>query len=180
MTHRNFIAAAGLVLTLGGLAAAGSASAPANGQFVKTAAFDEIAQTRSGQLAVQDAYAASVREFGRHMVADSTKLEDGLMRIAAKDNFTVPNTVDARRQAAMNKLSGLSGNAFDREYILEMVVEDRATVATLQNEALYGRSPDLVNWAKSALPVMQNDLRLAKQLQDEQKAAATSGVLTSK
>ncbi len=165
MSHQNPIA--GLLLLSSGLAAERNINTAANdAQFARNAAIDNIEQTRSGKLAVADGYAAKVREFAKRMVDDSTKLDDQLMGIASKDNFTVPDTLDANGHAAFGKLNGLSGAAFDREYIFEMVVEDKGTIAALQNEALYGRNKDLVNWATAALPVIQNDLRIAREIQE--------------
>src|SRR5579875_627875 len=89
--------------------------------FAMKAAQGGMAEVQLGQLAAQKATNPDVKAFGQQMVDDHTKANDDLKSVAQGENITLPASLDAKDQAEYTKLQGLSGAAFDRAYVKDMV-----------------------------------------------------------
>jgi len=137
------VANAGLFLTLSCPAGAQSNAKKSDAQFASETAAANIVNIELGKLAEKKDYFYRVRDFGKSMVDDRTKLNDQLKAIAAKDNIKIPSTLDAKGKDVPAKLSQLSAVAFDQEYLRAMVLDHQKTVADFQNETLYGMNKDL-------------------------------------
>lgn len=122
--------------------------------FAKTAAQVGLAQMKLGQLAVHQASSPQVKDLGQRMVNDYKAMER-LKAIAAKDNILLPSTLSARDQSTINRLSSLSGPAFDKAYMDSMMKEHDTAISLFQNEANAGSNADLKNFASSTLPLLQ-------------------------
>ncbi len=131
-------------------------------RFARNAAEGGLLEVKLGQLAEQKASSQEVKQFGQRMVTDHTKLNNDLMSVASKDNITLPTQLGPRDQAVYDRLSNLSGTAFDRAYIRDMVRDHEKDVTDFQREANNGTNPDLKNFASSNLPTLQEHLQLAR------------------
>ena len=69
-----------------------------------------------------------------------------------------------KHQALKKKLSALTGAAFDREYMSQMVKDHSSAVALFQGQATNGTDADLKNWAAKTLPTLQEHLRMAREV----------------
>lgn len=167
---------AALVLLSGGAAIAQKSddATKSNGQkitttdqkFVKDAASGGMAEVQFGQLAAQKASNAQVKQFGQRMIDDHTKADNQLKSIASKDNITLPSEMSARDKTTYDSLSKLSGTAFDRAYMRDMVKDHQTDVNEFQKEANNGSNPDLKSFAGTTLPTLQEHLRLARETND--------------
>src|SRR5512140_2446637 len=93
-----------------------AATSPASDdQFATKAAQAGLAEVELGRLASQKAQSPEVKQFAEQMVNDHTQANQQLKQAAAGMN--IPESLDPEHQALKDKLSGLSGNDFDREYI---------------------------------------------------------------
>jgi putative membrane protein len=147
--------------------------AAADHQFAMKAAQGGLAEVELGRLATEKASSDEVKKFGQRMVDDHSKANDELKSEAQKKNITLPSSVDAKDKALMDRLSKLSGAAFDRAYMSAMVKDHRTDVAEFQNEASNGHDADLKAWAAKTLPTLQDHL---KQAESVDQAVGTSGV----
>jgi putative membrane protein len=121
-----------------GASAAGASSATlsnADRKFAREAAQGGLAEVELGRLATQKGQSDQVKQFGQRMIDDHTKANDQLKSVAAKDNITVPTSIDAKDQALKDKLSGLSGAEFDRNYMRSMVKDHEKDISEFQKEA---------------------------------------------
>jgi len=143
----------------------------ADATFAMKAAQGGMAEIKLGQLAVEKASNPGVKSFGQKMVDDHSKANDELKSVAAKDNMTLPATLSAKDQALYNKLSALSGPAFDKAYMKAMVKDHEEDIKEFQKEASKGTNPGIKNFASATLPTLQEHLELAKST--EQKATAS-------
>lgn len=141
-----------------------------DGTFAVKAAQGGIAEVKLGQLALQKASNPDVKSFGQKMIDDHTKANDQLKAAAAKNRMTLPATMNAKDQGLYNKLSNLSGAAFDKSYMKAMVKDHENDIKEFQNEANKGMNPDIKNFASATLPTLQEHLELAKSA--EQKVTA--------
>jgi len=155
--------------------AAGTANAPAADQrFMKEAAKGGMAEVELGKLAEEKASNAKVKDFGRRMAEDHGKANDELKSIAMTKHVTLDTSMDAMHKAEQNKLSRLSGDAFDRAYINSMVQDHKKDVATFRREAKSAKDPDVRAFAEKALPTLEDHLKTVMDIQKEVSGAAAS------
>jgi putative membrane protein len=108
----------------------------ANAQrFVREASMGNHAEIQLGQLAVQRAQNQDVREFAQRMIDDHTRAQNQLEQVVRPANIEMPRELGPQHQQIEQRLSGLEGNAFDREYIDVMVQEHQETIELLSERA---------------------------------------------
>lgn len=139
----------------------------ADHKFVMMAAMGGMAEVEMGRLAAQKGASDEVRQFGQRMVDDHSKANEELMRVASSKGMTPPTALDAKHQAAMQKLSALSGEKFDKEYVKMMVGDHKKDVAEFQKEAGRGMDADIKAFAASTLPTLQEHLQMIQRINDK-------------
>src|ERR1044071_9022738 len=127
--------------------------------FVTKAAHGGLAEVKLGTLATQKAANADVKAFGQQMVDDHSKANDELKQLASTKGITLPTDIDAKDQATYDRLSKLSGAAFDRAYMHDMVMDHRTDVNEFKREADRGADADLKAWASKTLPTLEHHLQ---------------------
>ena len=132
-------------------------------KFAEEAASGGAAEVEMGKLASEKASNDKVKQFGQRMVTDHSRAGNELKTLANKKNMTLPDSPDAKSKAMMDKISKLSGAAFDKAYMQDMVKDHQKDVAEFQKESSNGADPDLKNWAATTLPTLQEHLRMAKE-----------------
>jgi putative membrane protein len=139
--------------------------------FAKNAAEGGMAEVELGKLAADKATNEDVKAFGKRMVDDHTKAGDQLKGIAAKENIQLPTELNAKDKAQKDRLSKLSGEAFDRAYINHMVMDHKQDVADFQKEANNGQDDAIKNFAQQTLPTLQDHLKQAQDAQIKVRGA---------
>jgi putative membrane protein len=142
--------------------AAGSSLSAADRKFVDDAAGGGMAEVALGKLAEQKAGNAQVREFGSRMVTDHGKANDELKSLASAKGMQLPAAMPKKHQAAVDKLSKLSGTDFDKAYMKHMVDDHKMDVSKFDKQAKSGTDPDLKAWAAKTLPTLQDHLQQAQ------------------
>lgn len=117
-----------------------------------------------GQLAAAKATSQAVKDFGNRMVSDHGKANDALKQIATNKNVTLPTTQSAEESKVSNELSKKSGKAFDKAYMADMIKGHEQTIAKLKKAEKTVTDPDLKNWLTQYLPVFEDHLKQAKQV----------------
>ena len=110
------------------------------------------------------------------MVDDHSKANDELKTLAKNKNITVPGDLEAKDKAERDRLSKLSGEAFDRAYMNAMLQDHRKDVSEFRTESTKGRDADVKAFASKTLPTLEDHLKLAQQTE---KAVGTSGTAKS-
>jgi putative membrane protein len=135
----------------------------ADSTFAMKSAQGGMAEVELGNLAVQKASSQKVKQFGQQMVEDHTKANEELKTIAAGKGITLPSKIDPPSQATQKHLSMMTGAAFDRAYMEDMVKDHQKDVAEFQKEADSGTDPDLKAFAAKTLPTLQQHLKMAQE-----------------
>ena len=104
-----------------------------------------------GQLATEKAASPDVKQFGQRMVDDHTKANDQLKQVASDEGLTVPDKLDAKDAATKARLEKLSGKAFDRAYMHDMVLDHTKDVSDFRMESKNATDPAVKNFAKETL-----------------------------
>jgi putative membrane protein len=140
--------------------------------FVMKAAEGGMAEVELGKLAAEKASSSDVKNFGQKMADDHGKANDELKQLAEKKNITLPTAISAKDKATYNRLSKLSGAAFDRAYMQDMLKDHQTDISEFQYEARSGADSEFRGFASKTLPTLQEHLKMA---QTTNGAVATSG-----
>jgi putative membrane protein len=151
----------------------------ADSGFAKEAAEGGLAEVQLGKLATEKASNGDVKKFGQMMVDDHSKANDQLSQIAQSKHLTVPQKISSKDQATYDRLSGLTGDAFDRAYIRLMVEDHKKDVQEFKKQSTSGADPELKQFASTTLPTLEKHLQDAQSIATRLgQTAATSGTDT--
>ena len=149
--------------TPGTTAQSGSARVPSTDRaFMSKAAQGGLAEVQLGQLATQQGSSDAVKQFGQRMVDDHTHANNELMQVALQKQITLPKSLSKKDQNVKTRLSKLSGAAFDRAYMADMVKDHQLDIADFQKEADSGQDPDVKAFAAKTLPTLKEHLTMAE------------------
>lgn len=126
--------------------------------FAIRAAQGGAAEVKMGKLASEKASDPDVKAFGQQMADDHTTANDQLTSVAKQENMTLPSNLTAKDEAMYNRLEKLSGVAFDKAYVADMLKDHEADVKEFQKEAHSGQDAAIKNFAAQTLPVLQEHL----------------------
>jgi putative membrane protein len=158
---RKIVSTIAVVALLGSVPALATLSG-ADKTFATEAAHGGLAEVQMGQLALQKASSPQVKEFAQLMVTGHTQANQDLMQLAKAENLTLPTQLDPKHKSEMDRLSAMSGNAFDAAYMQHMVQDHKKTVADFQKQAQSGSDPALKSFAQKYLPIIQQHLQMAE------------------
>lgn len=137
--------------------------------FMTEAAKGGMAEVELSRLATTKSQNAEVKKYANQMIQDHTNANAELKQLAGKKTVTLPTALDAEHQAIKDKLSGLSGAAFDKEYVNAMVADHEKSVALFQSQANGGTDADAKAFAAKTLPKLQMHLEMIKGMQSKMK-----------
>ncbi|NYF80439.1 DUF4142 domain-containing protein [Granulicella arctica] len=102
-----------------------------------------MAEVQFGQLAVQKAGNDDVKALGQTMVNDHTTLNNDMKAIADSMGVRLPKKLSKQDQAENDKLTGLSGPDFDREYLAYIDKDHHKDLGDFRVEAASVTDPAL-------------------------------------
>lgn len=79
--------------------------------------------------------------------------------------------LSAAAQHSLDRLQGLNGADFDREFMKQMVTDHKAAVADFQRAATSASDPEVKTFAQKTLPGLQEHLQLARSLSERLAAS---------
>ena len=135
--------------------------------FVTEAAEGGQMEVELGQLAQQKATNDAVRQFGRRMVDDHGKANGELAQLAGSKQVQLSDKPSRTTQREKDRLSKLSGAAFDREYVKMMVSDHEKDVAAFKRESQQAKDQDVKAWAGKTLPTLEDHLQMIRQVQGQ-------------
>ena len=163
--------AVGCLLALAGVSSARAADTENRGQlssgdykFAVEATRGGMAEVSLGQLAAQKSTDPAVQQFAQRMVTDHTKANQQLAQILAQKGVTIPTPTASSEQREMDRLQKLSGVDFDKAYMDHMLKDHKKDVREFQRTAQSGQDADLKAFAANTLPVLQDHLKMAQDL----------------
>lgn len=166
--HKILMFSLGVAVTGVGLAAEGNLN-PADSVFVRKAAEGGMAEVKLGQLAKDKGTNQSVKSFGDRMVKDHSKANDELKGLASKKGVTLRDSMNAKDKALYDRLSRLSGDAFDKAYMRAMVEDHQDDVSEFRRESQSAADPDIRQFTAKTLPTLEEHLRLARDTASKEK-----------
>ncbi|HKC63031.1 MAG TPA: DUF4142 domain-containing protein [Pyrinomonadaceae bacterium] len=136
--------------------------------FMTEAATGGMAEVELGRLAAQKGQSADVKKFGQRMVDDHSKANDELKQLATRKDVTLPTDLTSEQKNEKDKLSKLSGAAFDKEYMSAMVEDHDKDVKAFQDKAKDAKDADLKAFVTKTLPTLEEHQKMAKDIKGKQ------------
>ena len=156
------------------------ASMSKEAKFAMEAAMGGMAEVEMGRLATQKASNDRVKQFGQKMVDDHSKANNDLKQAATQEGIELPADTSAKHKAAMQKLSGLSGAAFDKAYMDAMVKDHVTDVKEFEKASKAPGDSAVKKFAVSTLPTLKDHLQMARDLDNEVKGSASKSGASQK
>lgn len=122
-------------------------------------------QLEISRIAVQKASSENVRKLAQLEVEEQTGLSNKLKEIAAAKGITLPTSPDAGTQAMIERMQGMSGADFDRNYVQKSGVEGHekldSVMSTVHSSA---QDASLKSLASAAHPLVKAHLQASRDM----------------
>jgi putative membrane protein len=161
MTQRIAVALAALALAAA--PAFAQAVASSDQSFAREASAGGLDEVALGTLAREKASNPDVKAFAERMITDHGKANDELKQWASSKNVTIAGDLDSPGRSTQVRLSKLSGDAFDKAYMKDMVADHRKDVAAFRKQSESAKDPELKAWAAKTLPTLEDHLKMAEE-----------------
>ena len=138
---------------------------PSTQDFVMEAAQSDMFEIQSSQLALNQGDAAT-KTYAQRMIADHQKTTSELMSMASAGEVktTLPTTMSTSQQTMLDKLRGLHGADFNSQYDSDQITSHKDAVSLFDRYARGGDSNRLKTWAGQTLPILQEHLQMAQNM----------------
>ena len=151
-----------------GMNAPGTMGGPgADKAFVKKALQGSMAEVEMGKLAVEKSSNDQVKQFGQRMVDDHGKMIDQMKPVAEQMGVKVPDQPGSAEMKKMDKMKSLSGDAFDKAYIKDMVADHKKDDKEFKQEAQMTKNPQLKEMVMQSDQTIESHLQSAEQIDQQ-------------
>ena len=134
---------------------------PKTTDFVNEAATSDMFEIQSSKLAAERT-SGDVQSFANQMVTDHTKTTADLKGLAPAAKVTRPTQMTNAQQKMLDKLKGLKGKDFAKQYMDDQVSAHKQAVSLFQRYGNGGDNDALKGWANQTLPTLQHHLDMAQ------------------
>jgi len=141
-------------------------NAPKADDFVKMVTVSDMFEVASSKLAQTNAADPKVKSFASKMVTDHTQTSSELkgMVTSGKVKVELPGALDSSHQSKLDKLKGLKGADFDKQYRSDQEATHKDAVSLFDRYSKGGDNADLKGFAGKTLPHLQEHLKMAQDL----------------
>lgn len=148
--------------------------------FVTKALEGGEAEVQLGQLAEQKSQSNDVKQFAQKMVSDHSQMGDKWLKpVAQQLGVSQPKGPSKKDKKEIARLEGLSGEDFDREYILMMVKDHRQDLKDFKDEAQAAQDPSVKQVAEQGSNVIAQHLQLIEQIAKNHNISVDSKEMSS-
>lgn len=166
ITYQSFLKLGAAVATLACMTLvqtrAASAATPQDQQFVTKAWNINMGEVQLGRLAEQRASSPAVKSFAKQMVSHHAKLNSDLATVAQSAEAKLPESLDREHQRAYDRLSKLSGEEFDRQYMEEMIKGHTKAISLFERKSTTEQQTPVSEWARQNVGQLRQHLVMAE------------------
>jgi putative membrane protein len=139
--------------------------APKTEDFVKQVAISDMFEIESSKLA-QFKGNSTTKTFAGQMVIDHTKTSTELkgMISGGKVKAELPIAIDSSHQSKLDKLKGLNGADFDKQYASDQQSAHKDAVDLFERYLKGGDNADLKSWARTTVTALRHHKEMADKL----------------
>lgn len=138
---------------------------PSTADFVTQAAISDMFEIQTSKLALEQSNEPT-KAFAKQMITDH-EMTSGEMKGMVQDGkvkATLPTVLDSTHQGKLDKLKGLKGDEFIKQYHGDQVTGHKNTVDLFKRYASEGDNADLKAFAAKHLPHLEKHLQMAQDL----------------
>jgi putative membrane protein len=161
-SHMNRSFLAGSILLAAALAPV-AARADSPREFLSQALQGDNSEIMLGNLAADRARDPGVRDFGRTLVSDHSKARGEVLDVGRRFGIRPTREVAPEAREERDRLTGLRGRDFDREFVRYMIDDHRKDIGDFRDEAREHHGP-VSDLAERQLPTLREHLRIAMSL----------------
>jgi putative membrane protein len=117
-------------------------------------------------MAQEKSQNSAVKDYGKMLVKDHNDALEKLVDLMNKKGMSQPKGLPrGTRSEAVKKMQGLSGAAFDQEFVNLMIKDHQKAVDTFRHEAATAQNAEVRDYGKNMLPTLDKQLKDAQDLQ---------------
>jgi len=135
--------------------------------FLRKATEGGLAEVQLGKLASTKASSQDVKDFGQKIADERAKLNISMAEVADSIGMRLPKNLNKAGQAQYDKLSTLSGDAFDKEYLACIVKDHHENLRDFRMESASTTDPELKAAVDNGAKIIREHLVLASKLATE-------------
>jgi putative membrane protein len=124
--------------------------------FLLKAMQGNLAEVATGRLALRKARNPQVRMLAQHLIAEHSRANVDLMRVAAANQVPLPRFLGAMHAATNDHLSRLSGDRFDQMFMAAQMEAHENSINLYQQEIAMGTVPEARTYASTYLSAILN------------------------
>ena len=135
--------------------------------FAKEAATGGMMEVELGNIAIKNSATQQVKDFGRMMVDDHTKINNQLKDLASVKHLDLPTMVTSDQQKDIDKLNKETGADFDKDYVSMMIDDHKKDIDAFKKAGDKVTDPDIKSFIANALPTLQKHLDAIQSIKDK-------------
>jgi putative membrane protein len=137
----------------------------ADKDFVLQAEKDNIQERVLGRMAEEKSQNNYVKDYGKMLARDHNNALRQVVDLMQKNGMPQPKGLPQERNEAVDKVLGLSGAAFDKEFVKLIITDHQKAVDAFRHEAASAQNADVRDYAIKMLPTLEEHLKDAQDLQ---------------
>ncbi len=126
--------------------------------FLVAAAAINLEEIQLGELAQRKGTMAEVKQLGKMMETEHSKVLKDEQALASKKQITIPGMLTDNGKDAYKKLMDKTGKDFDKAYCDMMVDGHKNAITKFEKASADATDPDIKTWAASVLPGLRAHL----------------------
>jgi putative membrane protein len=134
-------------------------------EFLLNAADARMMDWAEGNLAAEKGTTNKHRQYGKRMMRDQSRFMEEIKAIASAKNIVLPDKISEEKTAGLNTLKSVSGETFDRRF-RRMIIKDHKRDINEFKRATESTDPEIRDFAKRHLPVLERHLQEARELNE--------------
>lgn len=131
-------------------------------EWLKSAHQINLAEIKAGEVAERRAHANKVREAAHTLVVDHRMLDAKVSKLAKQLSVKLPGSASLKQKSVLKVIESQQGMHFDQEWLHEEISAHIAAIKKTKREIHKGKSRQVQQLAKQALPVLQKHLHLLR------------------
>lgn len=147
--------------------------------FVKKTAYGGMAEVEFGKLAEKKSSNSEIKSYGGKLVNDHNAVNNELKSIVSKKGIEFPNDMGEKHKEFYQSLESENDDAkFDRVFIQHMIHNHKGKIHSFNVEAKVSADKELRDFAKKTLPVLEDHLKTAEEIEPKIKSNKVETAVT--
>lgn len=160
MQKRFIVLALTGVMIIGGSVVQAQQPNSEDKSFLKKDSQGNVAEVELAKLALSKSHDPDVKAFAQRMVSDHEKLAQSSKPLLDRAGLQPSTSLDAEHQKLYNRLKNLSGNEFDKEYVMAMDKDHHEDLKAFRKEASSTKDPMIKGVVQSGAAVIAEHTKM--------------------